>query len=56
MKLPDQRREIADQLTRLGNTTAGQDFDARERTRLAGLADQVQQALDGHWIPDGRTS
>lgn len=56
VQLPEQRREIADQLTRLRDTTTEQDFDARERTRLARLADQVQQALDGHWIPEGRTS
>ncbi|HEX5348872.1 MAG TPA: DUF2254 domain-containing protein [Pseudonocardiaceae bacterium] len=56
VKLPDQRREIAGQLARLRDTTAGQDFDVRERTRLAGLAEQVQHALDGRWIPEGRTS
>ncbi len=56
VQLPEQRREIADQLTRLRDTTAEQDFDTTERTRLAELADQVQQALDGHWIPEGRTS
>ncbi len=57
VELPDQRREVADQLVRLLDTIAEQDFDARERAKLAGLAEQVQHALDGHWTPDaGRTS
>ncbi len=57
VELPDQRREVADQLVRLRDTIAQQDFDARERAQLAGLAEQVQHALDGHWTPDpGRPS
>ncbi|MGQ0718993.1 MAG: DUF2254 domain-containing protein [Pseudonocardiales bacterium] len=53
---PDQRQAITDQLARLRATTAAQDFDASERARLAGLAGQVEQALSGHWAPDGSTS
>jgi len=57
VELPDQRREVADQLVQLRDTIAEQDFDAREQAQLAGLAEQVQHALDGHWTPDaGRTS
>ncbi|MDQ2789802.1 MAG: DUF2254 domain-containing protein, partial [Actinomycetota bacterium] len=57
VELPDQRREVADQLMRLRDTIAEQDFDARQRAQLTGLAEQVQHALDGHWTPDaGRTS
>lgn len=53
----DQRRAVADQLARLRATTAAQDFDAHERARLAGLAEQVEEALAGRWLPapPGRT-
>ncbi len=42
---PADRRVVADQLARVRATTADQDFDAPERTRLAELAEQVERAL-----------
>ena len=53
---PGQRRAVADQLGRLRATTAAQDFDGSERSRLAALAGQVEQALAGHWAPDPGSS
>ncbi len=41
----DRRRAIAEQLERLSATTAGQEFDHAERTRLTSLAVKVQQTL-----------
>ena len=49
---PEQRDAVADQLTRLRATSAGQDFDQRERDRLAAAAEQVEQALVGRWTPE----
>jgi hypothetical protein len=40
---------IADQLTRLRRTVAGQDFDHRELEVLTGLGDAVEEALRGDW-------
>ena len=47
---PGEHREaVAEQLARVRTTVAAQDFDATERTRLAGLGVQVEQALLGRW-------
>jgi uncharacterized membrane protein len=42
---PDQLRAVAGQLDRLRATAAHQDFDPTERTRLTGLAQDVEQTL-----------
>ena len=50
---PGQRAAVREQLARLRATTAGQDFDASERGRLALLGEQVEHALDGRWETPG---
>jgi uncharacterized membrane protein len=47
--LPDQRRVIAAQLSRLETTMHAQNFDPAEHAELAMHAEHVTQALDGHW-------
>lgn len=47
----DQRQAIVGQLIRLRATTAAQDFDVSELIQMKALADQVQQALLGRWVP-----
>lgn len=49
--LPEQRKVVADQLGRLRATVDAQAFDSTERASLAGLAIQVDLALDGRWAP-----
>jgi uncharacterized membrane protein len=49
---PDQRRAVTDQLARLRRTVDAQDFDAVERSGLAQLGVQVEQAATGRWVPD----
>ncbi|WP_307723989.1 DUF2254 domain-containing protein [Pseudonocardia hydrocarbonoxydans] len=49
---PDQRRAVTDQLARLRHTVDAQDFDAVERTTLAELGVQVEQAATGKWMPN----
>lgn len=48
---PEQRAAVTEQLVRLRATADGQDFDEWERQRLAGMAEQVEQALAGRWTP-----
>ena len=50
---PSQHHAIAAQLSRLQATVAGQDFDSAEREQLAGLADDVSDALAGRYSPEG---
>ncbi|MER6008931.1 DUF2254 family protein [Nonomuraea angiospora] len=51
---PDQRPAIIGQLARLRATAAEKDFDAAELAPLAALAEQVEHALAGRWIPAAR--
>lgn len=51
VRQPEQRRAVADQLTRLRATTAAQNFDGAERAHLDIVANQVQDALAGRWTP-----
>ena len=52
VELPGQRGAVTHQLGRLRATAAAQDFDLTERTALASLAEQVERALRGEWVPD----
>ncbi len=54
VQLDGHRRAVRDQLARLRETAAAQDFDATEGTRLAELGDLVEHSLDGRWrsVPD----
>jgi len=48
---PHERRVVAEQLTRLMVTIAGQDFDDVERARLTALVDVARLALSRQWAP-----
>ena len=51
---PEQRDAVADQLTRLRATSAGQDFDQTRADRLAALGRDVGDALAGRWAVRNR--
>lgn len=51
----DQRRAIADQLTRLRLSVSQQEFDDRELASLARLGGAVEAALGGDWPSDRAT-
>lgn len=55
VELPDHRRAITDQLTRLMATADAQGYDPTERHRLTTLAEHVRNALAGQWSPDTDT-
>jgi len=46
---PEQRRVVVEQLGRLRATADAQQFDPAEQAMLGRIAEQVSQALEGHW-------